>query len=57
MTPDIHTRHDFAKVGIDNGAWGCSQRKVEWTPDRWVPLAKLRDQLLRAAQDAAGKDL
>ena len=40
LTPDCTDRHGFAAVGIDNGAWGCFQRKVDWTPERWQPLVE-----------------
>ena len=37
VTPDRPEPWGFP-IGIDNGAWGCYQRGVEWMPQRWVSL-------------------
>lgn len=53
LTPDRPERWGFPTIGIDNGAWGCFQRKVEWTPERWQPLidANGADALWSVAPD------
>lgn len=38
LTPDRPERWGFQRIAIDNGAWGCFQRGIEWTPERFLPL-------------------
>jgi hypothetical protein len=39
LTPDRpEMRPGFSCYAIDNGAWGCHQRGVEWEPSKWLAL-------------------
>ena len=39
LTPDRpELREGFPVYGIDNGAWGCHQRKEPWNEQRWLDL-------------------
>ena len=40
MTPDAPLSRGFKRVMVDNGAWGCFQRKVPWREDRFVSLVE-----------------
>lgn len=52
VTPDRPEDWGFP-VAIDNGAWGCFQRGIDWTPERWLPLIERfgADALFAVAPD------
>lgn len=40
VTPDRPEPRGFDLLAVDNGAWGCFQRKEQWTPERWQRLVE-----------------
>ena len=36
LTPDNPNPQGVDLIAIDNGAWSCHQREIEWSPDRWL---------------------
>ena len=40
LTPDAPYRKGFDRIAIDNGAFGCWQKNIAWTPDKWQAIVE-----------------